>query len=119
MKIWYITPSTNLMLDKDTDQVERIDCEYTSINECYIAPFDCKIKFSGRNSKEIKEYDVKQGQVVITFYKESLPNQLVILDCPEFLENIQAYKDEVQQEKERWANENKAGCCDACCKSDC
>lgn len=115
MKKWYITPSSNLMLDTETESVKRIKDNYTSIENVYITPEDCDIIFS-RDDEESKTFSVKKGQLVITFYKHSLPNQLVICDCEGLYENIQAYNNELQQEKERWAaaEDHKCECCDSC-----
>ena len=112
MKKWYITPSSNMMIDFDTESAVRIDAEYLSINDAYMAPCDCKIFFTDSNGT--KEYDVKEGQIVITFYKKNLPNQILIVDNPQLKENIQFYKDEIQKEKERWAAEKTCEPCADC-----
>lgn len=115
MKRWYITPSTNLLIDTETDSAIHIQDEYTNMNCCYIAPEDCKIKFacnkSCDNQGDEKEYNVKKGQLVFTFYRADLPNQLIILDSKELIENIEFRKNEEQKAKEEWAA-NKV--CDGC-----
>lgn len=116
MKKWYITPSTNLVIDTESDEVTRAKDQYTSINCCYAAPEDRTVIFT--DSKGQKTFDVKKGQIILTFYKDQLPNQIVVIDSKEFFENIDFMVKETQKEKEEWAKrhaEDACGCCDKCC----
>lgn len=114
MKTWYITPSNNIVIDTDNDNAKIVDDNYTSINSCYIASEDCKIKFTDSKTNGWTEYDVKEGQIVLTFYSKEMPNQLVILDSKEFLENLNGYRDAMQKEKEEWASKKCCDCCGNC-----
>lgn len=114
MKTWYITPSNNIVIDTDNEDAKIVDDNYTSINSCYIASEDCKIKFTDSKTKGWTEYEVKKGQIVLTFYSKEMPNQLVILDSKEFLENLNGYREAMQKEKEEWASKK---CCGDCCES--
>lgn len=115
MKKWYITPSTNIVIDTESDEATRINNQYTSINCCYVAPEDCTVNFT--DSKGQKTFDVKKGQIILTFYKDQLPNQIVILDSKEFFENIDFMVKEDQKKKEEWAKRDAEACgnCDSCC----
>lgn len=105
MNKWYLTTNSNLMLDSETDKAFSVTDCYTNINCCYIAPEDCTLVFTSSETTEPVKYDVKKGQIVLTFYKDTLPNRLVILDSEGFRENLQKYMDDLQKEKERWAAE--------------
>lgn len=107
MKKWYITPSTNILINEDNDYAERVGDNYTSLCSCYIAPEDCIVKFSSSKEGGFDEYQVKKGQILFTFYSANLPNQLVIFDSDALRENIESYNKDIQEEKEKWA-ESKA-----------
>jgi hypothetical protein len=103
MNKWYLTAGSNLMLNQETDRCYNVTDCYTNINCCYIAPEDCTLYFNNSVTDGPVQYEVKKGQVVLTFYKDTLPHQIVILDSDKFKENLQFYMDEMQKEKERWA----------------
>lgn len=116
MKKWYITPSTNIFVDTDTDTGRRIDSEYASINDVYIAPEDCVVKYS--DSKGDQEFEVKKGQILVTVYNKEMPHQIMIIDSKDFEENILSYKEYRQKEKEEWAKLKSDGVGEACEKCD-
>ena len=93
MITWYMTPSTNLMLDVETEEIKTVHENYTSINNCYIAPCDCILKYKDSNSSEFITREIKEGQVVLTFYSSNMPNKFVVIDSKEFKENLDAYNE--------------------------
>lgn len=108
MKKWYITPSNNILIDTESQKAISVEDNSLSIHYCYIAPEDCTIEYT--NSEGTKEFEVKEGQLVLTFYRDSFVNKIVVIDSPEILENLNKYKEELQAEKERWASD----CCGKC-----
>lgn len=112
MKKWYITPSTNILIDTEKDTAKKVGDHMVYSSNCYIAPCDCTVFFS--SSKGDKQIDVKEGQIVFTFYRDTLPHQIVVFDSTGWKENIQFTIEENQKIKEEWAANS---CCD--CESKC
>ena len=107
-----MTSNANLMLDIENNSVKHIDDRYVSFNNVYVVPEDCIIVFD--DGKKQTEYEAKAGQIAITVYKSSLPNQLILINSDQILENIEAYDKEMQEEKERWAKEKADLSCEDC-----
>lgn len=107
-----MTSSASLMLDTDNDSVKRINDKYVSFNNVFVIPEDCTILFD--DGKKQTEYEAKAGQIAITVYRSSLPNQLILINSDQILENIEAYEKEMQEEKERWAKEKADLSCEDC-----
>lgn len=118
MKIWYTNAHSSLILDTQTESLQTPHEVYTNIKKCYIAPCDCTIKYKDSQDKDFETFDVKEGQIVLLFYKNSLPNSIVVLDSAEFLENLKVYNDIVQKEKEEWAASKNCSACEAKCECD-
>lgn len=114
MKTWYVNERSNMFIDFDNNATKTIDCEYTSINDCYIAPCDCKMYFTNKKG-EVTECDVKKGQLVITFYSENMPNRFIVLDEPKLIENIIAHKEYREKAEVKACGDNCCGTCSPSC----
>lgn len=95
MMTWYMTPSTNLMIDVETEEIRTVSENYTSIQYCYIAPCDCVLKYKDSNSSEFITKEVKQGQIILTFYSSKMPHKFLVIDSEEFKDNLVAYNEEI------------------------
>lgn len=109
MKTWYLNRRSNMLIDTENGSATHVDSEYTSIDSCYIAPEDCDMTFTDKKGN-VTKYKIKKGQMVVTFYSEDMPNPMIIIDDPKFVENIIAYKEARQKEKEEWAAEKCSEC---------
>lgn len=60
--------------------------------------------------------NVKSGDLVIRFYENRFPKKVIVVKSKDWKNNLIAYSDAIQKEKEQWANEKKSSepCCDTC-----
>ena len=97
----YRTPVTvdfeNKTCDYNYPEIRDID-NLVYVNE------DSHVKYTTKDD-EVFETDVKKGDVVLTFYNSDFPHKYIVINSPEWTENIIAYKKAEQARKEKWAKE--------------
>ena len=105
MKTLYINGSSNITVDQETNEVGMLSSEYERISRIYLAPEDMHVVF-GREGVTI-EKDVKEGELIITFYEGCYENRMIIVHNDEWRDNLIKYHEKLQQEKEEWAAKQK------------
>lgn len=111
MKTLYITTGSNILVDHETNTANRLETEITAIDRVYIAEYPMHVVYG--SGEYHSEADVEKGDIIVTFYRGSFKNRMVVVKNEQWLENLLQYRKEQQEEKERWANaksENDANC---------
>lgn len=104
MKNIYLTRSQNMVVDDENGP--SIDCLrdiWPRIEKLYVIDEDCHVIFGGREEPNVQEFDVKAGNVIITFYSdiERTPHSVVVIDNKEFTENMIAIRgDQYKKDKQ-------------------
>lgn len=103
MKTLYLTSNTNIIIDAENNNVDKIDSERQSISRIYMANEPMHVVFGEGEFK--KEFDVKKDDIVITFYScgENWPNHVVVAKSKDWIANFKAYRKAEQKAKEEWA----------------
>lgn len=97
----YRTPVTIDFENKTCDYNNR---EIREIDDVIYATEDSHVKYI-TNNDEVFETDVKKGDIIITFYNSDFPHKCIVINSPEWAENIDAYKKAEQARKEKWAKD--------------
>lgn len=108
MKTLYLTnsSSSNIWIDKDTDEVGSVRTESRySIKDIILVEDPMHVVY--QDSEYKRELDVKKGDIMIVFYKkESLPeNRIVVVKNKNWAKNIIDLHKREEEEKLRWAAE--------------
>lgn len=119
MKTLYLTSNTNIIIDAENNNVDKIDSERQSISRIYMANEPMHVVFGEGEFK--KEFDVKKDDIIITFYGggEDWPHRVVVAKSKEWIANFKAQHKAEQKIKEEWAKKQKLAsedtvpnCCD-------
>ena len=122
MKTMYIADGSNIVINHETQEATHMESCREAINRIYRITEDMHIFYgSGENKKDLY---AKDGDILIVFYESLFPNTIILVNSAEWSENLQAYEDAVQREKEEWAkkhaNDNLTACpCCDCCEKCC
>lgn len=118
MKTLYLTNGcTNIAVDKDTDEVTRVDAEGRyGIRDIYYITEPMHVVYGYQDRHE--ELDVNPGDILIQFYDESYNKyKLAIAKSDTWVDNI-LYRQELakkEREQKELAQTPYGGeCCDAC-----
>ena len=118
MKTLYITRGNNIVVDTENNTVDRMSCERTAIDDLYRVKEPMHVIYQRGEYK--READVVPGDIVITFYDSDFLHQMIVVKNSDWAEMLDAYEKQQQEEKERWAAEQKKlkdlgdapdGCC--------
>jgi hypothetical protein len=112
MNTLYITSTGTISLNEN-NKVLPVSSTRNAISRIYSIKEDTNIVWN--NGPETKEIKAKPGDIVVDFYEEAFPHKVIVVDCPEWRENIEAWENEEQKIKEKWA-ECKGECTDDCLK---
>jgi septation ring formation regulator EzrA len=107
MKVLYLADGTNIVLDKETEEVSRLDSEREAIQRIYMIPEDMHVISQSYDGSR-QEFDAKKDDIVITFYDKYFKNKTVVVNSADWAENLTLYKQEQQDQKESWAKAKAA-----------
>lgn len=99
MSTLYMINGTHLFVNGDRDVAKPIR-EYIGIDDVLAIDREAHVLFESGEQK--KEFDVKPGDVLITFYGEK-KNRIVKIDSPELYEIVMDERRKTQEAKEEWA----------------
>lgn len=105
------------MLDPTSGDVKRIESERNGVDNIFIVPENCIVRIDDI------VLDAEAGDLVITFYESKFPNKAIVVKSDMWKQNLKAYQDYIQKQKEEWAKSKDNSCvcgckdCDACCPS--
>jgi len=118
MKTLYITRGNNIVVDTENNTVDRMSCSRTAIDDLYRIKEPMHIIYqSGEYRKEV---DAVPGDLIITFYDSDFLHRIIVVKNADWAETLDAYEKQQQEEKEKWAAEQKklkdlGDTPDACC----
>lgn len=121
MKTLYITRGNNIVVDTENNTVDRISCDRTAIDDLYRVKEPMHVIYQRGEYK--READVVPGDLIITFYENDFLHQMIVVKNSDWVETLDAYEKQQQEEKERWAVGQKKlkdlveDAPDACCES--
>lgn len=108
-------PRIGYILDPMSGDIKHIDSERNAVDNIFIVPENCIVRIDDT------VLDAEAGDLVITFYESRFPNKAVVIKSDMWKQNIKAYQDYMQKQKEEWAKSNSCICecenCDTCCPS--
>lgn len=110
MKTFYISHGSNILIDKETNECNRVTSERQAIDSIYLVNEPMHIVYG--YGDERKEVDADANDIIITFYTDEFKTRMVVVKNDEWVENIKVYNQKRQEEKERWAESQN-------CKCDC
>lgn len=120
MKTLYLTQGySNICIDPETNTGKMLDYIPTyDINRAYYIDEPMHIVYSYGETKV--ERDVKKGDIVITFDRNSYAKEtpLTVIKSKEWNKIVKNRRDAEQKAKEEWAEKNannEAPCCDCTC----
>lgn len=116
MKTVYLTRSSNIVVDKENNDIYSLNNVRQSINNIFLVKEPMHIIYGERFSsdeKYKKEFDVEKGDLIVTFYESNFPNKIIVIKNKDWVENITTYEEKLQKEKELWAA-NSSKDCEAC-----
>lgn len=102
MNTLYITRSGKILID-DSGSPHSVEASREAISSLYLIKDDTTVVFE--RDGERKEVFAKPGDIVICFYEDKFPNKVIIVNNQEWKENIEAYDNYMQEQKEKWASE--------------
>lgn len=112
MNTLYITNTGRVMLN---EQGNIVPFEHTreAIDRIIMLKEDTKIITVHDDKEDILE--AKAGDLVISFYESRFPHKLIVVNNPEWKENLAAYEEAEQKAKEEWAKKHaETPQCDNC-----
>lgn len=125
MKTLYITRGNNIVVDTENNTVDRMSCERTAIDDLYRVKEPMHVIYQRGEYK--READVVPGDLVITFYDNDFLHKMIVVKNSDWAETLDAYEKQQQEEKEKWAAEQKSAVKklndlgdvpNACCESE-
>ena len=98
-----------IMVDTETAFVTSIDRSSRGIDDVYVIPEDAHIEWRSRMfpDKTI-EADVKEDDILVTFYDKDLGADFVIIKSTDWLNALNNAADADQKRKEEWAAKQKS-----------
>lgn len=106
MKTWYITRGNNIFVNTEDNTAIRYNASRSAIDDVFLMKEDTHIVYSYNGYK--KELDAKAGDIVVTFYAQEFPTPIVIVNNEDWKNNITAYDELMQKQKEEWAAKKSA-----------
>lgn len=101
MNTLYITRNGRVLVD-ESGTPQTMESSREAISSLYLIKEETKIVFV-KNEKK-KDIIANPGDIVINFYEEKFPNKVLVISNQEWKENLEAYENYLQDEKERWAS---------------
>ena len=102
-------PRIGYTLDPTSGDIKRIESERNGVDNIFIVPENCIVRIDDT------VLDAEEGDLVITFYEARFPNKAVVIKSDMWKQNIEAYKNYIQKQKEEWAKSKNNSCiCEAC-----
>ena len=119
MKTMYIGYGSNIVVNTETQEISHLDNSREAINRLYEIDEDTHIIYGSGDKK--RDLYAKAGDILVEFYDDAYPNRIILINSLEWSENLKAYKEVMQKQKEEWA---KKKACDtaedtACPCPDC
>lgn len=108
MNTLYITTSGKILID-DSGSPHSVESSRGAVSNIYLIKEDTTVVFEKDGYR--KEALAKAGDIVVCFYEDKFPNKVIIVNNQEWKENIEAYDNYMQEQKEKWASEK--------CQSEC
>lgn len=94
MKTLYLNDhGSNIYIDPENNSAEWLDSEREAIQRIYIAPEDMHVVYSSGEYK--RELDVKEGDLIITFYTPDFEHRVISVTNSDWVENLE--KDKARQ----------------------
>ena len=115
MKNLYILEGVGVQVEEN-GELTRIDSEYEGISRIFVATEPTHIVY--KNGGVRQEVDADTNDIVITFYRDEIPNKVIVAKSDKWLENLKSYREFLQEQKEKWAKE-KAESSTPCDRSEC
>jgi ArsR family metal-binding transcriptional regulator len=112
MKTFYISHGSNILIDPETKQCDRVSSERQAIDSIYLAKEPMHVVYG--YGEQHRELDVDAGDIIITFYSEDFNTRMLVVNSKEWAENIENYNKKMQEEKERWAQKDQNKKCTDC-----
>lgn len=105
-----MTHSSNIVIDTESNDVNRLDSERDSISRIYVATEPMHVVFGDGECK--KEFDVKKDDIIITFYScgSDWPNRVVVARSKDWITNFKKSRAAEQKAKEEWAKKQNENC---------
>ena len=101
MNTLYITRNGRVLVD-ESGTPQTMESSREAISSLYLIKEETKVVFV--KDEEKKEIIANPGDIVINFYEEKFPNKVLVISNQEWKENLEAYENYLQDEKERWAS---------------
>lgn len=113
MNTIYVTDTGRVMVTEDGN-VKPFNSSREGISNIFRLKEDTKIIYErGETSTTL---DAKAGDIVVLFYEKKFPNPIIVVENKEWSDNIIAYEDFEQKQKEEWAKKcEECDQCESCC----
>lgn len=118
MRTLYVTRGNNIIIDPDTNEVDKLVSDRAAIDYIYLIDKPVHVVY-GKGDKRV-EADADKGDIVITFYENVFDKQMIVIKNEDWMNNILGYRKKLQEEKERWASKKDSVTeCESCenCKA--
>lgn len=108
MKTLYLTSNSNIIVNTEDNNVDKIDNEREYISRIYMANEPMHVIFGEGEFK--KEFDAKKDDIIITFYNSGTdwPHRVIVAKSKEWVANFKASRKAEQKAKEEWAKKRSA-----------
>lgn len=105
MKELFITYSGAIQFDPETQKASAVHINPDSVRRVFKVSEPTHVTYEIGETKQ--ELYAEEGDLVVEFseYRSEYPNMIVVAKSAQWLENINAYEDEEQKRKEKWAAE--------------
>ena len=110
MKTLYLTNRSNIVVDSEDNSADQLNRSRQAIEDVYMITESIHVVYGKGDDK--CEFDVETGDIIITFY--DFKNKVIVVKNKEWFENLEDYEKREQENKLKWAAENKGKCCEAC-----
>lgn len=101
---------TPVIIDTDTMEIEALPEKTRSIDSIYIIPEDAKMHWESTiGNLDPVDTDVKEGDILITFYSSDLGKDFAIVKSDDWKNMLIHADEEIQKRKESWAKEKRFG----------
>lgn len=112
MKTLYLTRGNNILIDTEENTADRLTSAPQRIDYVYLAKEPMHVIFGEGDNK--KEFDVKKGELIVTFYEKDFKNRAIVVKNKQWADNITTYEKLEQERKEKWAAESTCKNCNDC-----
>lgn len=111
----YINGSTNIVVDHENGEAEKLDSCREAISRIFLVKEDMHVVYGSGQDKT--ELDVRPNDILIVFYENSFVNKMIVAESPQWVANLLDYEAREQQRKEEWAQNQLNKCADSCADS--